>query len=191
MRNCWRGEGSPVFLRVVSAKSKNKENYEVILCSKNNLLGQQKAFALCVCESCQRKKWLCLMAFTWKNLVRNTVLFGCYCGRNCGRLQKLGTAKQEPAQHAYQTHVDKGCPYDCGLCEDHLQQVCCVLLEVTQRCNLHCPVCFASAGGLSADPDLAEIGAWYDALMGAGGPFNINYRVASQPCGMIWRILSV
>lgn len=82
--------------------------------------------------------------------------------------------KQEPAQHACQTHVDKGCPYDCGLCEDHLQQVCCVLLEVTQRCNLHCPVCFASAGGPSADPDLAEIGAWYDALMEAGGPFNIQ-----------------
>lgn len=82
--------------------------------------------------------------------------------------------KQEPAEHYCHTHVDKGCPYDCGLCEDHLQQVCCVLLEVTQRCNLHCPVCFASAGGVSEDPSLEEIGAWYDALMKAGGPFNIQ-----------------
>lgn len=82
--------------------------------------------------------------------------------------------KQPRAEHYCHTQVEKGCPYDCGLCEDHLQQVCCVLLEVTQRCNLHCPVCFASAGGPSEDPSLEEIGSWYDELMKAGGPFNIQ-----------------
>ena len=82
--------------------------------------------------------------------------------------------KQPPAAHYCHTHVEKGCPYDCGLCEDHLQQICCVLLEVTQRCNLHCPVCFASAGGPSTDPSMEEIGSWYDELMKAGGPFNIQ-----------------
>ena len=40
----------------------------------------------------------------------------------------------------------EGCPYDCGLCEEHVRTTCCVLLEITQRCNLRCPVCFASAG---------------------------------------------
>ena len=82
--------------------------------------------------------------------------------------------KQEPAEHYCHTKVDKGCPYDCGLCEDHLQQICCVLLEVTQRCNLHCPVCFASAGGVSEDPLLSEIESWYEELLKAGGPFNIQ-----------------
>lgn len=82
--------------------------------------------------------------------------------------------KQQPAEHYCHTHVDKGCPYDCGLCEAHLQQVCCVLLEVTQRCNLRCPVCFASAGSIAQDPSLEEIGSWYDELMKAGGPFNIQ-----------------
>ena len=82
--------------------------------------------------------------------------------------------KQQPADHYCHTHVEQGCPYDCGLCEEHLQQVCCVLLEVTQRCNLHCPVCFASAGGTSDDPSLEEIGIWYDELLKAGGPFNIQ-----------------
>lgn len=48
--------------------------------------------------------------------------------------------KQQPIEHYCHTHVEKGCPHDCGLCEDHMQQVCCVLLEVTQRCNLHCSV---------------------------------------------------
>ena len=29
------------------------------------------------------------------------------------------------------------CPDSCGLCGDHLRGSCCVLLEVTKRCNLH------------------------------------------------------
>jgi uncharacterized radical SAM superfamily Fe-S cluster-containing enzyme len=38
------------------------------------------------------------------------------------------------------------CPTACGLCEQHLQSTCCVLVELTKRCNLRCPVCFANAG---------------------------------------------
>ena len=43
------------------------------------------------------------------------------------------------------TQVEKGCPFDCGLCPGHRQHSCTVLLEVTQRCNLTCPLCFADA----------------------------------------------
>ena len=46
---------------------------------------------------------------------------------------------------------EKGCPYDCGLCGAHESAGCCVLLELTARCNLRCPVCFASAGEYCAD----------------------------------------
>lgn len=45
-----------------------------------------------------------------------------------------------------QTATQRGCPYDCGLCPDHEQHTCIGLLEVTNRCDLHCPVCFADAG---------------------------------------------
>lgn len=73
------------------------------------------------------------------------------------------------------TQVEQGCPYDCGICPEHRQQTCCVLLEITHRCNLVCPVCFAASQGDSApDPSLEEIGAWYDTLLGYGGPFNIQ-----------------
>jgi uncharacterized radical SAM superfamily Fe-S cluster-containing enzyme len=72
-------------------------------------------------------------------------------------------------------NVDKGCPFDCGLCPDHRQHTCCVVLDVTERCNLACPVCFASAGSASkADPSLDEIEAWCRALLASGGPFNIH-----------------
>ena len=70
---------------------------------------------------------------------------------------------------------EKGCPNDCGLCTEHLRKGCCMLLELTGRCNLRCPVCFAAAGETPApDPSLAEIEAQYEFLMAHGGPFNIQ-----------------
>jgi len=36
-----------------------------------------------------------------------------------------------------------GCPYDCGLCPDHEQHSCLTVLEITDRCNLSCPTCYA------------------------------------------------
>ena len=47
---------------------------------------------------------------------------------------------------SYGTAVDRGCPYDCGLCEDHEQHTCIGLLEITSHCNLECPICFAGSG---------------------------------------------
>lgn len=51
-----------------------------------------------------------------------------------------------------------GCPYECGLCSNHKQSTCSVILEVTGRCNIHCPVCFASSEtSAGADPDVKRI----------------------------------
>ncbi len=68
---------------------------------------------------------------------------------------------------------EDNCPNDCGLCARHESEGCCVLLELTKRCNLRCPVCFASAGG-SGDLSLGEIAGLYDMLMSRGGPYNIQ-----------------
>ena len=38
------------------------------------------------------------------------------------------------------------CPTGCGLCPGHRQKTCCALVEVTSRCNLRCPVCYAASG---------------------------------------------
>ena len=74
------------------------------------------------------------------------------------------------------TKVDRGCPFDCGLCSDHRQETCTALLEVTGRCNLSCAVCFADAGGRrnNEDPDLTVIRGWYEKLLAAGGPYNLQ-----------------
>jgi uncharacterized radical SAM superfamily Fe-S cluster-containing enzyme len=57
------------------------------------------------------------------------------------RFNKPGTPP-----HQYATQVREGCPYDCGLCNDHQQHACLGVIEVNNICNLDCPVCFANAG---------------------------------------------
>lgn len=80
------------------------------------------------------------------------------------------------------TAVERGCPFDCGLCPDHRQHTCTALLEVTQRCDLRCPVCFANAGGpAERDPQLTVIETWYQSLLQAGGPYNVQLS-GGEPC---------
>ena len=45
----------------------------------------------------------------------------------------------------------KSCPDDCGLCGMHTSHTALANVDLTNRCNLTCPVCFANAnvGGLS------------------------------------------
>jgi len=52
--------------------------------------------------------------------------------------------------------VNPKCPTECGLCASHLQKTCCVLLEVTRRCNLQCPFCFAD-GGRDIEPSFEHL----------------------------------
>ncbi|RYD01609.1 hypothetical protein N752_28960 [Desulforamulus aquiferis] len=73
------------------------------------------------------------------------------------------------------TEVQRGCPFDCGLCSEHRQHSCTVLLEITKRCNLGCAFCFADAGTKKLpDPDLEVIKGWFERVLLAGGPYNIQ-----------------
>ncbi len=55
--------------------------------------------------------------------------------------------------------IKNGCPYDCGICENHKSAPCICLIDVTNRCNLTCPICFAnaSAKGYIVEPTFNEI----------------------------------
>jgi 7,8-dihydro-6-hydroxymethylpterin dimethyltransferase len=69
----------------------------------------------------------------------------------------------------------RGCPFDCGLCEQHRQLPCSILVEVTDRCNLGCPVCFAGSGHEThADPGLNSIAFWFRRAMDVAGPCNVQ-----------------
>ncbi len=45
----------------------------------------------------------------------------------------------------YNTRSHWGCPYDCGICPDHEQHGCNIVVEITDGCNLTCPTCYASS----------------------------------------------
>ena len=60
-----------------------------------------------------------------------------------------GTGLQKPLESKL------GCPLDCGLCQNHKTHTILVIMEITQRCNLRCPICFASAGTQDASHDLS------------------------------------
>jgi hypothetical protein len=47
----------------------------------------------------------------------------------------------------FAAQVERGCPWDCGLCPEHRQHLCLGIIEVNSACNLDCPLCLADAHG--------------------------------------------
>src|SRR5581483_1473470 len=60
---------------------------------------------------------------------------------------KLSRQTLKPGQmpRKFNTPIQFGCPYDCGLCPDHEQHSCLTLVEVTDQCNLTCPICYSES----------------------------------------------
>ena len=58
-----------------------------------------------------------------------------------------------------QTVVGGECPQNCGLCSEHESHTILGLIDVTNRCNMKCPVCFANAAvsGRLYEPSQDEI----------------------------------
>ncbi|MEM3356785.1 MAG: radical SAM protein, partial [Candidatus Bathyarchaeia archaeon] len=57
------------------------------------------------------------------------------------------------------TKTVNGCPYDCGICPQHKSHTALAIIDVTNRCNLKCPVCFANAAaaGYVYEPTKEEV----------------------------------
>lgn len=96
-------------------------------------------------------------------------------GAQCGAA--LDDVKQNESANPAAANTE--CPLHCGTCENHLQTACCVLIDLTDRCNQHCPYCFAKSeqdADRSGEPSLEEIEAKYDLLLELGEerPFNIQ-----------------
>jgi uncharacterized radical SAM superfamily Fe-S cluster-containing enzyme len=58
----------------------------------------------------------------------------------------------------------KGCPFDCGICQNHLTATLLGNIDVTNRCNLSCPVCFADAGDRIYEPSIDQIRSMLQSL---------------------------
>ncbi|MBN2445702.1 MAG: radical SAM protein [Phycisphaerae bacterium] len=57
----------------------------------------------------------------------------------------VGGFEDERGVHKPQVTGGNSCPADCGLCNQHHSTSCLAQIDLTNRCNLNCPVCFASA----------------------------------------------
>lgn len=44
----------------------------------------------------------------------------------------------------FRNEVKHGCPTDCGTCGDHEQHTCLPIVEITDHCNLECPICIVN-----------------------------------------------
>lgn len=56
-------------------------------------------------------------------------------------LRSMGFTTKGSVPHQHSMPVKDGCPKDCGLCPDHEQHSCLPIIEVTNHCNLECPIC--------------------------------------------------
>ncbi|GAI15950.1 unnamed protein product, partial [marine sediment metagenome] len=57
------------------------------------------------------------------------------------------------------TGEQRGCPFDCGICPHHKSHTVLGIIDVTNRCNLKCPICFANAAttGYVYEPTFEQI----------------------------------
>jgi uncharacterized radical SAM superfamily Fe-S cluster-containing enzyme len=57
------------------------------------------------------------------------------------------------------TSSNGGCPHNCGICEAHKTSTILANIDITNRCNMHCPICFANAAssGYVYEPTVEQI----------------------------------
>ena len=80
------------------------------------------------------------------------------------RIRNYNKASEYP--NSFHTPVRWGCPFDCGLCADHEQHSCLTVLEITDRCNLTCPTCYAGSSPTNGSHrTLAEVERMLDAIV--------------------------
>lgn len=92
--------------------------------------------------------------------------FSCLAARDVADFAQWHSEVINIAPQEVLTPTAKGCPHDCGPCAQHLQTACCVLIDITDRCNQSCSICFSSSSPKEKpDMPLAEIEAKYDELL--------------------------
>lgn len=70
------------------------------------------------------------------------------------KFRSEGTGVENP-----HTEKKKGCPNDCGICPEHKSHTALAIIDITNRCNLKCPVCFANANyaGYVYEPTMEQV----------------------------------
>ena len=161
--------------KIMEAVAKAKPGYYLLVARKKNILCVTES----VCPECLARIPACRV------LQGNDVFLEKCCPvhgyfrtpvwRGNPSIDSWVNRKSPSHPTAYYTESQKGCPFDCGLCLEHRQHTCTALIEVTERCNLSCRVCFADAGRRSADDSAMDvIEGWYRSVLKVSGTCNIQ-----------------
>jgi 7,8-dihydro-6-hydroxymethylpterin dimethyltransferase len=95
--------------------------------------------------------------------------------------QSRGTHKAPTAPLRRNTAMKRGCPFDCGLCPDHEQHSCLAIVEITDACDLACPVCYAASNRHGAHRSLAQVEAMLDAVVASEGNIKVVQISGGEP----------
>ncbi|MCJ7424510.1 radical SAM protein [Candidatus Bathyarchaeota archaeon] len=73
------------------------------------------------------------------------------------------------------TKTEVGCPFDCGICPQHKTPTILGIIDVTNRCNMACPICFAYVGAANYvyEPSYEQIVDMFR-LLRANSPWACN-----------------
>ena len=123
----------------------------------------------------------------WIDRARNEVWMTKHCERH-GDFQDLISTDADEYLRA-ERFVQKGsgvqspisytsgeCPTRCGLCFDHESKTVLAIIDVTNRCNMRCPVCFANAGaaGYIYEPTMKQIDRMLETAVKVNFPKGIH-----------------
>ena len=99
---------------------------------------------------------------------------------------------ETPRRFGTATHF--GCPYDCGLCTDHEQHSHLTVIEITDRCDLTCPTCYAESSPTHGrHRTLAEVEAMVDLVVANEGEPDVIQISGGEPTlhPQFWEILDM
>jgi hypothetical protein len=95
-------------------------------------------------------------------------------------IRNYNKPSETPLQFNTKTHY--GCPYDCGLCQDHEQHSCLTVIEITDRCNLSCPTCYAmSSPHYGRHRTVEEVEKMFDIIVANEGEPDVVQISGGEP----------
>ncbi len=98
------------------------------------------------------------------------------------RLCREVFVKPHEIPQRFGTAMRHGCPYDCGLCPDHMQHSCLSIVEITDHCNLRCPTCYAASGPERlTHRSFDEVLAMLDAVVASEGQADVVQISGGEP----------
>lgn len=96
---------------------------------------------------------------------------------------KLSRQTLKPGQMPvkFNTPIKYGCPFDCGLCPDHEQHSCLTLIEITDQCNLTCPICYSESSPYRGHRSFEQIEFMLDCVVRNEGEPDVVQISGGEP----------